>query len=247
MPLTRKQALFVSEYAIDMNATQAALRAGYSPKTAKAIGADNLTKLAVSGAIEAIMVDRQMRATLTADDIASDWTEAATLDRNELMEVRRTCCRYCHGGSHQYQETPAEHRSRQAAHALLLKATPQKEWARLPEFDALGGSGYDRRKDPHPDCPECWGDGETLVIFKDTRKLSKAARGLYEGVKITKDGFEMKIADPQKARENLAKYLGMYITRHVHTNPDGSPIDMRPAPITFIAVAAGGQLAIKNG
>ncbi len=36
--MTKKQKLFVEEYLVDLNATQAAIRAGYSPDTAKAIG-----------------------------------------------------------------------------------------------------------------------------------------------------------------------------------------------------------------
>ena len=38
--LSPKQKLFVNEYLVDLNATEAALRAGYSPKSAKVIGAD---------------------------------------------------------------------------------------------------------------------------------------------------------------------------------------------------------------
>ena len=44
MSLTNKQQKFVNEYLIDYNATQAALRAGYSPKTAYAMGWENLRK-----------------------------------------------------------------------------------------------------------------------------------------------------------------------------------------------------------
>ena len=42
--MTKKQKRFVEEYLIDLNATQAAIRAGYSPATAKEIGCENLTK-----------------------------------------------------------------------------------------------------------------------------------------------------------------------------------------------------------
>ena len=41
--ITKKQKRFCEEYLIDLNATQAAIRAGYSPDTAGAIGAENLT------------------------------------------------------------------------------------------------------------------------------------------------------------------------------------------------------------
>ncbi len=46
--MTKKQKRFVEEYLIDLNATQAAIRAGYSPTTAKEIGCENLTKPNIS-------------------------------------------------------------------------------------------------------------------------------------------------------------------------------------------------------
>lgn len=50
--LTRKQAVFVKQYLIDLNATQAAIRSGYSKKTARQIGTENLDKPAIKAAIE---------------------------------------------------------------------------------------------------------------------------------------------------------------------------------------------------
>ena len=49
--MTTKQQRFISEYLIDMNATQAAVRAGCSPKRAKEIGYENLTKPHIKAAI----------------------------------------------------------------------------------------------------------------------------------------------------------------------------------------------------
>jgi len=51
--MTPKQEAFVREYLIDLNATQAAIRAGYSVRTAKSIGQENLTKPDVHAAIQA--------------------------------------------------------------------------------------------------------------------------------------------------------------------------------------------------
>ncbi len=51
MSLTPKQARFVEEYLIDLNATQAAIRAGYSAKTARAMGCENLTKPDIQAAV----------------------------------------------------------------------------------------------------------------------------------------------------------------------------------------------------
>jgi phage terminase small subunit len=56
--LTAKQEMFCLEYLIDLNATQAAIRAGYSNKTAQAIGAENLTKPLITEFIQKAMAER---------------------------------------------------------------------------------------------------------------------------------------------------------------------------------------------
>ena len=63
--LTAKQKLFCDEYLIDLNATQAAIRAGYSKRTARAIGTENLTKPVIKSYIEERM--REKEAALIAD------------------------------------------------------------------------------------------------------------------------------------------------------------------------------------
>ena len=67
--MTAKQQLFVDEYLIDLNATQAAIRAGYSEKTAQAIGAENLTKPIVSEAIAEALKSRSERTEITQDRV----------------------------------------------------------------------------------------------------------------------------------------------------------------------------------
>lgn len=76
--LTAKQARFVSEYLIDSNATQAAIRAGYSEKTAAVIGAQNLIKLNIAAAIKAGQNNIGKRNELTIDDIIKELEEART-------------------------------------------------------------------------------------------------------------------------------------------------------------------------
>ncbi len=49
--LTPKQLRFIDEYLIDLNATQAAIRAGYSPRTARQIGDENLSKPVIAAAV----------------------------------------------------------------------------------------------------------------------------------------------------------------------------------------------------
>lgn len=67
--LTPKQQLFVDEYLIDLNATQAAIRAGYSEKTAYSIGDENLKKPEIKKAIEQAQQERQKRTLVTQDDV----------------------------------------------------------------------------------------------------------------------------------------------------------------------------------
>jgi phage terminase small subunit len=65
--LTEKQQRFVEEYLIDLNATQAAIRAGYSAKTAKASASRLLTYVDVKAAIDAAKAARSIRTELTQD------------------------------------------------------------------------------------------------------------------------------------------------------------------------------------
>lgn len=65
--LTEKQKLFAREYLIDLNATQAAIRAGYSEKTAGVIGYENLTKPQIVEAIAVGQKERGQRTNITQD------------------------------------------------------------------------------------------------------------------------------------------------------------------------------------
>ena len=65
--MTAKQQLFCDEYLIDLNATQAAIRAGYSEKTARKIGQENLTKPDIQEYIQKKKADREQRTEITQD------------------------------------------------------------------------------------------------------------------------------------------------------------------------------------
>lgn len=70
--LNDRQKLFVDEYLIDLNATQAAIRAGYSEKTAKSIGQENLTKPDIALAIQERIIEREARTKITQDKVLQD-------------------------------------------------------------------------------------------------------------------------------------------------------------------------------
>jgi phage terminase small subunit len=82
--LTPKQALFVAEYLIDLNATQAAIRAGYSKKTAQVIGSENLLKPMVSAAIQESRQVVLKRLDITKDRILK---ELARIGFSDLRNV----------------------------------------------------------------------------------------------------------------------------------------------------------------
>ncbi len=69
--LTPKQQAFVDEYLISLNATQAAIKAGYSPKTARQIGEQNLSKLDIKRAISDAQQKRIQRTQVTQDEVIS--------------------------------------------------------------------------------------------------------------------------------------------------------------------------------
>lgn len=69
MSLTPKQQRFVEEYLIDLNATQAAIRAGYSEDTAHVIGWENLRKPEIEKAIVAAKAERAQRVQVDADEV----------------------------------------------------------------------------------------------------------------------------------------------------------------------------------
>ncbi|MGY8856218.1 MAG: terminase small subunit [Pseudomonadales bacterium] len=95
--LTTKQRLFVDEYIIDFNASKAALRAGYSEKTAYSIGFENLKKPEIENAIDEAIVARTKRMHITQDHVLGLWWQIANADYNELSSVRRVACGYCYG------------------------------------------------------------------------------------------------------------------------------------------------------
>lgn len=67
--MTAKQQRFCDEYLIDLNATQAAIRAGYSVKTARTIGAENLAKPIIKAYIAARMAEKDKKLIADQDEV----------------------------------------------------------------------------------------------------------------------------------------------------------------------------------
>jgi phage terminase small subunit len=88
--LTPRRAKFASEYLIDLNATQAAIRAGYSPHTAKQQGSRLLTDVDVSRAISQRQHELAERHNVDADRVLAEYARIAFSDITNYRDVFAT-------------------------------------------------------------------------------------------------------------------------------------------------------------
>ena len=84
--LTAKQQLFVDEYLKDLNATQAAIRAGYSESSAKEIGCENLTKPNIRLAVDKALAERSERTKIDADWLLKRLAAEAEADIADIYD-----------------------------------------------------------------------------------------------------------------------------------------------------------------
>lgn len=83
-----KQEQFCQEYLIDLNATQAAIRAGYSKKTARSIGQENLTKPAIVARVAELQQVRMARVHIDQDRVLQEYARLGTYDIRKLYDEK---------------------------------------------------------------------------------------------------------------------------------------------------------------
>ena len=167
------------------------------------------------------------------------WFQRLVYDPAEISAWVRGACRYCHGDGHAYQWRVHEYFEK------LLEAETYKQ----PLPDLAGGFGYNSTAAPIGDCPDCHGKGVGRTDFSDTRDLSRSARAAFEGVKQTKDGLEIRMADKGKAAEQFAKLSGLDViqVRSFTDNiPSGAELerlraDPNAAAAVYKAIIQGGR------
>lgn len=221
-----KHERFCQEYVIDFNGTQAAIRAGYSRKTAGSQAFDLLKKPEIQARLTEIKADIAERLEIEQDKVFRRWWDTANADPSELTQHRIGPCRYCWGHDHQFQWKTV--REFDEAHALWQAKAPgegaslvaQSVHAAEEPSDA-GGYGYRLTREVNPDCPECAGLGIPYTWMADTRVISPQARLLFRGVKETKNGIEILMSDQDRNLEMVAKRLGMLkdVLAHDVTDP----------------------------
>lgn len=183
LPLTGRQKKFITEYLKDLNATQAAIRAGYSKKTAGQMGDENLRKPQIATAIAAAREKLEKKSEITQEMVLKRFWDIATADPNELIEYRWVACGECWPG------------------------------------------GKKIMREPNPDCQACEGHGHGIPIPKDTTKLSRQAKALYAGVKVTKDGLQVLMHDQLTALTKVGQHLGLFPTKVEMTGKNGGPME----------------------
>lgn len=85
--LTPKQKIFCKEYLIDFNATRAAKAAGYSEKTARKIGSENLTKPDIQEQIQKEVKAREYRTEISADRVLQEYALLGFSDIQHYIEI----------------------------------------------------------------------------------------------------------------------------------------------------------------
>jgi phage terminase small subunit len=200
--LTEKQELYCRLVVTHSDAD--AYRMAYNPTPGYNINAD-IWRLNKHPLISQRIRELQVAA-VKASPVVADlawllrwWFDRMVYDPRELTQWGKGSCRYCHGDGHGYHWRAHE----------FMEAMAQAETIKSPLPDIAGGFGYKAVKPPHADCPNCDGKGIGREDFTDTSELSPQARAAFEGVKRTKDGIEIKMADKAVAAQNFAKLAGL--------------------------------------
>lgn len=222
---------FVEEYAKDRNGTQAAIRAGYSAKTAGEQAARLLADVRIQALVQTQVEKIGEIVAFEAADVLREWVLLATADPSKISQVRAVNCRHCWGVNHEFQWKAREYaKACDAAAAHVDKSgrsTPR------PPPDCGGGFGFTKNREPNEDCPECEGEGIEETFFADMRTLGPAERKLIASVKRTKDGLEVKTRDQDAAVQSIAKYLGILVEKRELTGKNGAPLLPTGVPVAL--------------
>lgn len=119
MRLTVKQKLFADEYIKSGNATQSAIKAGYSPKTVRSIGQENLTKPDIKAYIDAKMTEIESHKIADAKEAMQAITSIARGETNEVQAQINPI-----SGEWEKIEVPADLKTRLQAWREILKRYP---------------------------------------------------------------------------------------------------------------------------
>ena len=259
--LTDKMRQFCEHYYRFRNATQAYKHAYDATKSSYETCREEGARLLKDHRIQRALKERyKLGSAETGVDIAwllNHFLTIAMADPRELIGLKVGCCRFCWGEGHRYQWREREYLEQLAAVELqMVQATRAGgDTSGMAYPDPAGGLDFNATHPPHPSCPQCHGEGVERFVPRDTDKLSDQALLLYGGVKVKADGgYEIIIADRQKAAELAGRILGAFtdkvkisgIVGQIHAVADLRNVDPQQAAVAYRDFVAG-RLALPSG
>lgn len=210
--LTGKQQRFIEEYCVDFNATQAATRAGYSVKTSRQIGEQNLSKLVISSKIK----DRLESLTLSTEELTKKTADIARGNLADYMAVRKI----------EHTPTVEKHLSKiieDLEYQLILK----EEFCAEKGYTEEAYGEFQQSLEPirdkilryrielrHNPLATRFVPGKTELIDHievDMAKLiADKERGIIKSFKYGKNGLEVELYPADAAMDKLMRVKGMY-------------------------------------
>jgi hypothetical protein len=192
--LEPRQIRFVEEFVIDWNATQAAIRAGYSKRTARQIASENLSKPDIAHAIQSRLAAMSSRAEINADQILGEIDTLSLSDVGELFDWDAEMLRM-----RPIREWP-EH-FRRSVSTLKVKRYPIED----PQLEAADFEALERI---------ATGKGYTFDINRaispeDQARVLGLARRLKDFAWNQYEVLEIKLWDKNSALTNAAKRRGL--------------------------------------
>lgn len=252
--LTPKQQAFVIAYLETGNASEAYRRSYDVSRMKDATINNNASALLkideIAESVAEVQKQKIERAVMNRAQMLDLLTDIATADNNAFSEIQLRNCRHCWGVDFKYRWHSEHEYSRVLAETMDRNDKAQRDWQRNAELGAKGpppepaplpndegGYGFRPPHDPNPECPYCLGEGIREVVFKDTRKLGPKERRLFAGVKMTKDGLEVKTASQEHAREVLRKEFGIGSVQEKSAPAPGAIIGVQTdkASVTIVA------------
>jgi phage terminase small subunit len=171
--LTAKQKRFIAEYLIDLNATQAAIRAGYSAKTAKSIGQRLLTYVDIQAELQKAMAKREKRTEITQDRVLKELAKLGFADIKDFLAFRT-------------EKTVTEHDKETGepvidyAHVVELKDSDQVDGSLISEVQLKNGELKFKLHDKVKALEMC---GRHLGMFKDKSEIELTVKKLEDFMK----------------------------------------------------------------
>lgn len=176
--LTPKQKAFVQEYLVDLNATQAAIRAGYSQKTAEQMGYKLVQKSSVQEAIQEAMRNREIRTEITQDKVLKELAKIAFSSGADFAQVKteKRKKQIWNDSTQEYEEKEVEEQFVELFDTEKLPADKKAAISGIKE----GKYGIEVSSCDKVRALELI--GKHLGMFKDKVELSGQVNNPYEGL-----------------------------------------------------------------